>query len=183
MTPPPGDHGGESHADDPHGDDPHADELPADLQPALVTGPYVFPNNNRRRIPGMIYLAIAVALLVVWLVVDGSPAVNGGFVGAALLLALAGAYSLVAGPDLAVDERDALVVAAAAAGVVAGPASAQLGWRGWTSRPTWRVLVYSAEDPPLRRAMVFVDGVDGRVVEQIVEDNPEDWSELTVSRS
>jgi hypothetical protein len=34
-------------------------------------------------------------------------------------------------------------------------------------------LCYSAEDPPLRRALVLIDAVDARVVEQLVEDNPE----------
>jgi hypothetical protein len=46
------------------------------------------------------------------------------------------------------------------------------------SRPTWRILVYSADDPPTKRGLVLVDGVDGSVVDQIVEDNPEDWSEF-----
>ena len=33
------------------------DELPQDLDAAGYVGPYVFPNNNRRRIPGYLYLA------------------------------------------------------------------------------------------------------------------------------
>ena len=59
-----------------------------------------------------------------------------------------------------------------------GHASAQLAWRGLRSRPTWRILLYSAEDPPDKRGLVMVDGVDGHVVAHMVEDNPEDWSEL-----
>jgi len=51
-----------------------------------------------------------------------------------------------------------------------------LGWRGLRSRPTWRILLYSAEDPPARRGLVLVDGVDGTVVDHYVGDNPEDWS-------
>jgi hypothetical protein len=44
------------------------------------------------------------------------------------------------------------------------------------SRPTWRVLVYSAESPPHQRGLVLVDAVDGQVLEQLVEANPEtDW--------
>ena len=35
-----------------------------------------------------------------------------------------------------------------------------------------------AEDPPDKRGLVVVDGVDGHVVAHMVEDNPEDWSEL-----
>ena len=46
------------------------------------------------------------------------------------------------------------------------------------SRPTWRILLYSAEEPPEKRGFVLVDGVDGEIVEQVVEANPEDWSDL-----
>jgi hypothetical protein len=46
-------------------------------------------------------------------------------------------------------------------------------WRGLRSRPTWRVLCYSAEDPPLLRGRVQVDAIDGTVIEHLVEGNPE----------
>ena len=105
--------------------------------------------------------------------------VNVGFVWAAIGLAAVGAYSLLAGWDLEVDERDALVVAVRQVGFPVGHASAQMGWRGLRSRPTWRILLYSAEDPPSTRGLVLVDGVDGGVVEWFTEDNPEDWSDLT----
>lgn len=156
------------------------DELPDDLVAAGYVGPYVFPNNNRRRIPGVLYLLLAAACGVAWaLTAGGEPVlVNGGFLFAALLLAAIGAYHLVAGWDLAVDERDALVAASAAVGFPVGHASAQMGWRGLRSRPTWRILLYSAEDPPLTRGFVMVDGVDGEVLEYFSEPNPEDWSDL-----
>ncbi len=41
------------------------------------------------------------------------------------------------------------------------------------SRPTWRVLCYSAEDPPAQRGLVLVDAIDGEVVQFFVEANPE----------
>jgi hypothetical protein len=104
--------------------------------------------------------------------------INGGFLAAAIGLTLIGIYSFVTGWNLAVDERDALVVATRQVGFPVGHASAQMGWRGLLSRPTWRILVYSAEDPPDKRGLVLVDGVDGGVVEWFVEDNPEDWSDL-----
>ena len=75
------------------------------------------------------------------------------------------------------DERDALVAAVREVGFPVGHASAQMGWRGVLSRPTWRILLYSAEDPPTQRGLVLVDGVDGQVLEWFVEDNPEDWSQ------
>jgi hypothetical protein len=156
----------------------HVDELPEDLDAAGFVGPYLFPNNNRRRVPGYLYLATAAACVAVWALVDDSPYVNGGFLLAAALLALVGAYQLVTGWNLDTDEQDALVAASRAVGFPVGHASAQMGWRGLLSRPTWRILLYSAENPPAKRGLVLVDGVDGKVIEHFVEDNPEDWSEL-----
>ena len=157
------------------------DALPEDLDAAGYVGPYLFPNNNRRRVPGWLYIGTAVVLVAVWLLRrgDGPVLVNTGWLWAAAALALVGAYSIAAGWNLDVDERDALVVAVREVGFPVGHASAQLGWRGWLSRPTWRILVYSAEDPPLKRGLLLVDGVDGEVIEGFVEDNPEDWSALT----
>ncbi|MBM3683707.1 MAG: hypothetical protein FJW83_04050 [Actinobacteria bacterium] len=156
------------------------DVLPADLQPALVTGPYLFPNNSRRRIPAVLYLICAAALAALVVTGADSPAVNGGLVAAAVLFGVLGVYSLAAGGDLRVDDHDALVAAGVAAGFAVGPASIQLGWRGVLARPTWRILLYSDELPrPTRRALVLVDGFDGTVVDAIVEDNPEDWSDHT----
>ena len=74
-----------------------------------------------------------------------------------------------------VDEKQALVAAQQAVGFPVGHASAQQVWRGLRSRPTWRVLCYSAEEPPEQRGLVLVDAVDGRVLQHLVEDNPEEW--------
>jgi hypothetical protein len=170
-------------ADDPSPTEVHdadvRDELPEDLNASAYVGPYVFPNNNRRRIPGYLYLMLAAAL-VATRAVAGSDGVlvNGGFLGAAALLVVFGAYHLISGFDLDVDERDALVAASREVGFAVGHASAQLGWRGLRSRPTWRILLYSAEDPPATRGLVLVDGVDGQIVAHFTEDNPEDWSDL-----
>lgn len=158
-------------------DDEVVDELPDDLDAAGYVGPYMFPDNNRRRIPGYLYLILAAAGAGVWAAVD-SPYVNDGFLLAAGLLAVFGAYCLIAGWSLRVDERDALVAASRRVGFPVGHASAQLGWRGLLSRPTWRILLYSADTPPAKRGLVLVDGVDGEIVEHFVEDNPEDWSDL-----
>jgi hypothetical protein len=167
---------------DPVGDAEVRDELPDDLDAAGFVGPYVFPNNNRRRIPGILYLITAAALALLWVLRSGDAVlVNGGFLFAAILLAVVGLYHLVAGWDLDVDERDALVAATSAVGFPVGHASAQLGWRGLRSRPTWRILVYSAETPPEHRGLVLVDGVDGAVLEFFAEENPEDWSDLDAS--
>jgi len=153
------------------------DALPEDLDAAGYVGPYMFPDNNRRRIPGYLYLGIAAGCAALWATVD-SVYVNGGFLGAAVLLAVVGAYQLASGWNLDVDEQDALVAASRQLDFPVGHASAQMGWRGVLSRPTWRILLYSAENPPLRRGLVLVDGVDGEVVDWFAEDNPEDWSDL-----
>ena len=97
--------------------------------------------------------------------------------GAGMGLVLIGGYHLLAGYPLELDEREALVAATREVGFPVGHASAQMGWRGLRSRPTWRILLYSADDPPAKRGLVQVDGVDGEIVSAFVEDNPEDWSE------
>lgn len=155
------------------------DALPDDLDISEFVGPYVFPNNNRRRVPGYLYLAIGAACIGGWAMSGGDGVlVNEGFLAAGVALVAIGGYHLVAGWNLDVDERDALVAATGRAGFPVGHASAQLGWRGLRSRPTWRILVYSAENPPTQRGLVLVDGVDGEIVDWFTEDNPEDWTDL-----
>jgi hypothetical protein len=156
------------------------DELPAELDVTGLVGPYLFPNNSRRRIPGLIYLVLGLGCIGVWLWRRGDDPllVNGGTFAAGLALVAVGLYHLQAGWDLAVDETDALVVATRSVGFPVGHASAQLGWRGLRSRPTWRLLLYSNEPMPTKRGLVMVDGVDGEVVAAFVEDNPEDWTDL-----
>jgi hypothetical protein len=154
------------------------DELPEDLDVTGFVGPYKFPDNSRRRIPGILYLVIGAACLAIWIARRGDDPifVNGGFLAAAVLLGAVGVFCLTSGWRMEVDERDALVAATRAVGFPVGHASAQLAWRGLRSRPTWRILCYSTEEPPRQRAFVLVDAIDGRTLEQVVEDNPEQWS-------
>lgn len=155
----------------------HRDELPDDLNAAGYVGPYQFPDNSRRRIPAAIYLVIAAVCVVVYLVAgDRAAWVNEGFLWAAGLLGVVAVISFTSGWRMQVDEKAALVAAQQAVGFPVGHASAQQVWRGVRSRPTWRVLCYSGEVPPERRGLVLVDAIDGRVVEHLVEDNPERWS-------
>jgi hypothetical protein len=124
------------------------------------------------------YLVVAALCLLAWLLRRSHDPVyvNRGLVLAAGLLAAAGILSITSGWRMHVDEKEALVVATRAVGFPVGHASAQQVWRGLRSRPTWRVLCYSAEEPPRRRGFVLVDAVDGRLLEHLVEDNPEqDW--------
>jgi hypothetical protein len=153
------------------------DALPADLDVTADLGPYEFPDNARRRIPGVLYLAAALVCVTARLAA-GSDAVlvNDGFLYAAGVFAVFGAYCFLSGYSTVIDDTDALVAATRAVGFPVGHASAQMAWRGLRSRPTWRILLYSAEDPPAQRGLVLVDAVDGEVLEKFVEANPEDWT-------
>lgn len=149
------------------------DELPEDLDPSVFVGPYQFPDNSRRRWPGVLYLVIAAICVGISVGFDESPIVNEGWLVAAVVLAAVGVFSISSGWRMHVDETEALVAAQQALGFPVGHASAQQVWRGLRSRPTWRVLCYSADDPPSERGLVLVDAIDGRVVEHLREKNPE----------
>lgn len=152
------------------------DALPDDLNASEYVGPYQFPDNSRRRRPAYLYFGIAALCFAVWVVRRGHDPVliNRGMVWAAILLTLVGLLTFTSGWKMNVDEKQALVAAQGAVGFAVGHASAQQVWRGLRSKPTWRVLVYSAESPPRQRSLVLVDAVDGAVVEHLTEDNPED---------
>jgi len=157
--------------------EPVNDQLPDDLQPGMVDmEDYIFPDNARRRIPAVMYLVIGFGLIALALVKGDAVFTNRGFLAAGIVLVTFGIYSYVSGWPLVIDEQDALVAAGADARFTVGHASAQMGWRGLLSRPVWRILLYSAEEQPKHRAFIMVDGVDGSIVERIVEDNPEDWA-------
>ena len=159
--------------------DGEGDALPADLDVTAAAGEYSFPDIRRRRWPAFIYFVTAAVCAAAWLLTRGSDPVlvNDGFLVLAIGLGAAAAYQLSAAWNLAVDDSQALVAAAREVGFAVGHASAQLGGRGLRSRPTWRILLYSTENPPARRGLVLVDAVDGTVVEHLVQDNPEDWAE------
>lgn len=153
-----------------------ADVLPEDLDVTAYVGPYTFPDIARRRIAATLYLIIAAGCVAAWLVSH-----NRGLAAAAIFLCLVAAYHFLAGWHLAVDQTEALAVAARTVGFPVGHASAQLGWRGLASRPAWRILLYSADDPPSLRGLVELDAVDGHAVGSYTEANPEDWSALGVT--
>jgi hypothetical protein len=156
---------------DANGDEP-ADELPEDLDVTAYVGPYVFPDIKRRRIAGTIYLVMGALALWVALATD-----NRGLLFGAILLAVIAVYHFVAGWPLRIDQTQALAVASRTVGFPVGHASAQLAWRGLRSRPAWRILVYSADEPPSVRGLVELDAVDGHVLGEYTEQNPEDWTQ------
>lgn len=156
--------------------DSHTDVLPEDLNAVDVVRPQSFPDNSRRRIPAVIYLVVGAAVAA-GSALAGPDAIlfNGGLLAGALVLALFGLFGLVSGWRMTVDEHDALTRSGEAVGFAIGHASAQQVWRGLRSRPTWRVLCYSDQDPPRERGLVLVDAVDGRVVQVLVEPCDEIW--------
>jgi hypothetical protein len=169
----------ENGANDPGADgSPDPDALPEDLDVTQYQGPYLFPDTNRRRIAGTLYLIVA-ALCAIGALVSS----NVGLVAAAVLLALIGGYHFLAAWPLEIDQTEALTVATRTVGFPVGHASGQLGFRGLRSRPSWRILLYSADEPPSMRGLVELDGVDGAVQGEYTELNPEDWSQYETGES
>jgi hypothetical protein len=147
-----------------------ADELPADLD-VTRPRPYRVPDIRRRRLAGGLHALAALCCLggYLW-------SANGGLLAAAAVLALLAAWHFACAWPLCIDDTAALAVAGRAVGFPVGHASAQLSWRGLRSRPAWRVLLYSADEPPSQRGLVELDAVSGEVLGHYAEDNPEDWS-------
>ncbi len=160
---------------DPQTGEPGAegDRLPEDLDVTNFVGPTVFPDNAKRRITGTIDLVLAAACLAQF-----AQSGNRGLLAVGVLLAAIGAYHFLAGWKLVVNETEALTIASRTVGFPVGHASAQLAWYGLRSRPAWRILLYSADEPPSMRGLVECDAVDGRVMGEYTEQNPEDWSDL-----
>ena len=144
------------------------DSLPEDLEASFSSPDYEIPNNDRRR--------IAVVALGLGIFASGSPLANSGFMYAGIGILCVALYSFFASASTSIDEGQALKLAEGDLGFAAGPASAQMMWRGWGSKPVWRLLVYSQEPQPEFRAAVIIDAGNGEVLEKVVEENPEDWS-------
>jgi hypothetical protein len=142
-----------------------AEGIPEDLD-ANVVGPYRFPDPRRRRLAGWIYLILAGSL---GLLAAPQPLV---WFGVALAAVLA-AWHLMSAWPLNLDQEDALAKAAGEVDFPVGHASAAVTFVGLRSRPRWHVVMYSADEPPSRRALVQFDGVSGDLVDQVyVEDVP-----------
>jgi len=153
--------------------DEYRDDLPEDLDVSTLVGPYQFPDVRRRRIPATLYTIVALGCLLGFVSTS-----NVGLLVVAITLLVIAAYHWWCAWSLKVDQTQALTAASRAIGFPVGHASAQLAWRGWRSRPTWRILVYSADTPPTRRGLVELDGVNGEVLGSYDEANPEDWADL-----
>ncbi|CAN5758561.1 hypothetical protein BH23ACT5_BH23ACT5_21000 [soil metagenome] len=116
-----------------------------------VVGPYRFPSPMRRRTPALIYTLCAAAVAIV---IDPPPA---------LILAPLAVWHLMGAWPLQVDQEQALATAAKAVQFSIGHASAAVTFHGVRARPRWSVILYSAVDPPDKRALVRVDAVSGHL--------------------
>lgn len=121
---------------------------------ANVEGSYRFPPPQRRR--SSAWIMAAFGLLSVLTIPQGWP-VGVGFAALA-------AWLFTSSWPLKVDEHRALRIAGGAVEFPVGHASAVMRFIGWRARPHWSVVVYAATEPPDRRALVLVDGVDGSVI-------------------
>ena len=156
----------------------HTDALPADLNAVDNRLPFKYPDNSRRRIPGVLYTVLGLAVVLIVAVADSEAVlVNSGLMSGAVLLLVVGLVSISSGWKMTIDEQGALALAGPALRFTIGHASAQQVWRGLRSRPAWRVLAYSDEDPPRLRGLVLVDAVDGSVVQSLVENCQDEWAE------
>ncbi|MBP8181242.1 MAG: hypothetical protein KAZ88_09640 [Acidimicrobiia bacterium] len=151
--------------------DEFVDSLPDDLDVTAYVGQYQFPSMRRRRVAAVMYAIVGATSVWGW-----SISSNGGLLAVGVGLCLLAVHHWMTAWPLAVDQTEALGKAAQAVGFPVGHASAQVAWRGFASRPTWRVLLYSAEEPPTTRGLAEIDGVDGEVLATHTEANPEDWS-------
>jgi hypothetical protein len=153
------------------------DTLPEDLTVASgYVGQYQFPDVRRRRLAALLYLVVAAVAIA-----SGISASNAGLLAGGVLVAAIALYHVLCAYPLAIDQTEALAVASRAVGFPVGHASAQVTWRGLRSRPMWRVLVYSADEPPSFRGIVELDAVDGELLYESSEPNPEDWSAFGVT--
>jgi hypothetical protein len=149
------------------------DVLPDDLDVTAYVGPYLFPSMRRRRIPAYMYLVLGAGCLGGYAISS-----NRGLLAAAIFLALVALYHFASAWPLEIDQTEALLIATRTVGFPVGHASAQLAWRGLRARPVWRILLYSADTPPSMRGLVELDAVDGHVIGDYTEPNPEDWSKF-----
>lgn len=142
------------------------DVLPDDLDITKYVGPYQFPSPKKRKTASYSILILAFASLLF------------GYTSSNTALLIAGLFSVVIGLlfmflswPLNVKDIDALTVAASSAPFSVGHASAQLCFYGWLSKPLWRVVVFSSDEPPTQRGLVEINAVSKDVTSTYFEVN------------
>lgn len=135
------------------------DTLPDDLDVTKYVGPYQFPTPRRRRTAAYGIFVIAAFTIVMGFVSTNTTLVIAGI----LALAIGIIFYATAWP-LNVSDKEALTQAASQAPFSVGHASAQLSFTGWLSKPTWRVVVFSSDEPPTQRGLVEINAVSTNIL-------------------
>ncbi|MFN8015218.1 MAG: hypothetical protein U0R17_01255 [Acidimicrobiia bacterium] len=141
------------------------DELPSDLDVTKYVGPYQFPSPKKRKTAAISILVISA--LSIWMGINSS---NNYLIIAGIGLVLIGLYFYISGWNLNIKDLDALTLAAKNAPYSVGHASAQLSFMGWLSKPLWRVVVFSSDEPPTHKGLVEINAVTGEIASTYFED-------------
>lgn len=134
------------------------DSLPDDLDITKYVGPYQFPSPRRRRTAAYSILIISFVSILI-----GFNAHNAAMIGGGIAFVLVGVFFFVTAWPLEVDDLTALTTAGSQAPFSVGHASAQLCFTGWLSKPMWRVVVFSSDEPPTQRGLVEIDAVSKKI--------------------
>lgn len=132
----------------------YTDELPSDLDVTKYVGPYQFPSPRKRKTAAT--CIIVISLITIALGINSS---NTSLTVAGGISLLIGLLFFLLGWELNAKDLDALTLAASQAPFSVGHASAQLCFTGWASKPTWRVVVFSSDEPPTQRGLVEISAV------------------------
>lgn len=130
------------------------DSLPDDLDVTKYVGPYQFPTPRRRRTAALGITIISIGSVFLGLYASNFALIVGGIVFFGV-----GVFFYVCGWPLNANDLEALTMAAEKAPFAVGHASAQLGFLGWLSKPIWRVVVFSSDEPPTQRGLVEINAV------------------------
>ena len=142
-----------------------AEGVPDDLDSSNLA-PYRFPDPKRRANAAWLYVGGA-AVTGIGAATDLP---DGLWFVALMFLAIAVMHFRGAW-ELGIEQEEALESAAAAVPFAVGHASAAVAFVGLRSRPVWNIILYSATEPPDKRALVRFDGVTGDAVDEpYVED-------------
>ena len=134
------------------------DSLPDDLDVTKYVGPYQFPSPKRRRTASYSIFVISIFSFAIG-IYSSNPALTYG----AIAMLAVGILFFVAAWPLKVNDLEALTLAAKQAPFSVGHASAQLSFTGWLSKPLWRVVVFSSDEPPTQRGLVEINAVSKKI--------------------
>ena len=141
------------------------DELPQDLDITKYVGPYQFPSPKKRKTASFSIAAVSLFCILLGFNSGNNSMIFGGIA----FLVVAAIFFAAAWP-LNVNDLKALTTAASQAPFSVGHASAQLCFTGWASKPRWRVVVFSTDEPPSQRGMVEIDAVSKEIVSTYFDD-------------